>query len=819
MDYNFTEIEKKWQNEWETKELFKYDSSKTDNKFYLLEMFPYPSGKIHMGHVRNYSIGDVYCRYLLMNGYNLLHPMGWDAFGMPAENAAINNKIHPEKWTKENIEYMKKQLKSLGFLYHWDTEVMTCGKDYYKWGQWLFLKMYERGLAYKKQSKVNWCPECKTVLANEQASGGICWRCDTAVEDKKIEQWFFKITDYVEELLTSLDTLTGWPEQVITMQKNWIGKSYGTEIDFKVVDSDETITVYTTRPDTIFGATYMVLAVDHPLVEKYIADVDNKEEIIKYIKEVKSKRTVEILSEKSEKTGMFLNKFVVNPANGEKIPLWIADYVLMDYGTGAVMAVPAHDERDFMFAKKYELPIKIVIQNNEKNLKLEEMEHAYEDEGVLINSAQFNDLKSNDAIKKISLWFQDNNDGRRTVNYRLRDWGVSRQRYWGNPIPMVYCAHCGVVPVKYEDLPVELPEDIEIGGEGNPLAKSDKFVNTICPKCGIPAKRETDTMDTFVDSSWYYLRYIDAKNTELPFAKEKANNWMQVDQYIGGVEHACLHLIYARFFMKVIRDIGLCDVSEPFKNLLTQGMVIKDGFKMSKSKGNVVDPNSIIETYGSDTARLFCLFAAPPAKELEWNSEGVEGSFRFLNRVWNMVIELKDKIIKDVSVNKEKLSAVDKKVFIGLNKTIKKVSTDVGERFNFNTAIASLMELLNLFTQSKEELSDEIISVFIMKYLKMLSIFSPHISEELWHLCGFESYIVLAEWPKYDEEFTVDDEITIVIQINGKVRSRLIASPGTDEKVIIETAHKDEKILGYTNGKKIIKNIYIKDKLLNIVVK
>lgn len=852
MKYNYSEIEKKWQNNWAEKKLFQFNSNKIEKKFYLLEMFPYPSGRIHMGHVRNYSIGDVYGRYLLMNGYNLLHPMGWDAFGLPAENAAINNKVQPEKWTKDNINFMRNQFQSLGFAYQWDTEVATCNKEYYKWEQWFFLKMYEKGLAFRKNSIVNWCPKCQTVLANEQVINGCCWRCDSIVEDKKIEQWFLRITDYAEELLNELDNLKGWPEQVKIMQKNWIGKSFGTEITFKVVGSDESITVFTTRADTIFGCTYMVLAAEHPLVKKFSKDMKNPESLTKFLETVQSKNTEERTSEKSEKSGVFLEKYAINPVNGEKIPIWTADYVLMEYGTGSVMAVPAHDERDFLFAKKYQLPIRIVIQNKELNLVIDQMKNAYIDEGILVNSGKFNGLNNIKAIKNISVWMEENGFGKRTIYYKLRDWGISRQRYWGTPIPVIYCEKCGIVPVPYQNLPVELPKNIEFTGEGNPLDKCNEFIETNCPKCNGNAKRETDTMDTFIDSSWYFLRFIDSKNSNEPFNKKLVNNWMPVDQYIGGIEHACLHLIYARFFTKALRDLGLCDINEPFKNLLTQGMVcketlkcpehdwlfpseVKDGKcikcgtavirgrveKMSKSKKNIIDPDDMINKYGADTARLFCLFASPPEKELEWSDDGIEGCFRFLNRIWNLVIELKDKIhtIDKDELNIQDLTIEEKKIYFAIHKTMKKVTIEVSERFHFNTAIAALMELLNMVSQIKNNASENLLSLFAKNYLKMLSIFAPHICEELWSIIGYKNFISTEKWVEYNEEYAIDEQATIAIQVNGKVRARISAAAGAEESAVKEKAITDEKVKLYIDGKTIIKTIYVQDKLLSIVVK
>ncbi|HDN94799.1 MAG TPA: leucine--tRNA ligase, partial [Nitrospirae bacterium] len=641
--YDAEKIEKKWQEHWEDQKIFAVNEDAGQPKFYCLEMFPYPSGRIHMGHVRNYVIGDVITRYKKMKGFNVLHPMGWDAFGMPAENAAIKNKVHPSKWTFVNIEYMKGQLKKIGLVYDWDREVTTCKPDYYRWNQWFFIKMYERGLAYKKRSFVNWCPECETVLANEQVIDDGCWRCDTVVEQKELDQWFYRITDYAEELLKDADTLDGWPEKVVTMQRNWIGRSEGVEVDFDIEGTDKKIKIFTTRQDTLFGATFMSIAKIHPLVAELVQDQDVL------------KRIEALSDDPEEKEGVDTGFHAINPLTGESIPVYAANFVLMEYGTGAVMAVPAHDQRDFEFAKKYDIPIRVVVLPKDvKIVKAEDMECANEEYGILVNSGEYSGLSSNDAKEKIADYIENKNLGKRVVNYKLRDWGISRQRYWGTPIPMIYCESCGIVSVPEEQLPVELPMDAVLTGTGSsPLAGMDDFVKTKCPKCGGEAKRETDTMDTFVDSSWYFLRYCSPKSDDKPLDTAAVDHWMPVDQYIGGIEHAVLHLLYSRFFTKVIRDIGLISTDEPFKRLLTQGMVIKDGMKMSKSKGNVVDPDFLINKYGTDTVRIFCLFAAPPERDLEWSDKGVDGAYRFLKRIWAFAYNNKNLLNKEGNGDKD----------------------------------------------------------------------------------------------------------------------------------------------------------------------
>ena len=677
--YNHKSVESKWQKTWAEKNQYKTDTLDASKpNYYTLEMFPYPSGKIHMGHVRNYSIGDVVARFKKMEGYNVLHPMGWDSFGLPAENAAIKHGIHPHKWTMENIEDMKGQLKLLGLSYDWDREVATSTPEYYKFTQEIFLKFLEHGLAYKKKSFVNWCPSCQTVLANEQVVQGQCERCDSVVIKKDLEQWYFKTTHYAEELLQDLDTLDGWPDKVKLMQKNWIGKSTGAEIVFDIDGTDKSITVFTTRPDTIHGVTCMVIAPEHELVKELVVGTEYEKDVEAFIAKMHTMTEIERTSTDVEKEGMFIGKYIVNPLTGKKAPIWIANYVLADYGTGAVMAVPAHDERDREFAQKYNLEIIPVI----------------DEENKMINSGEFNGMDASEAFDKIIEKIEEINRGKKTVNYRLRDWLLSRQRYWGCPIPVVYCDTCGVVPEKKENLPILLPTDVEFSGKGeSPLTTSKEFMTTTCPCCGKPARREVDTMDTFVDSSWYFLRYIDPKNTENIFDSEVVNKWMPVDQYIGGVEHAIMHLLYSRFFIKAFNDMGLVDFKEPFKNLLTQGMVLKEGSKMSKSKGNVVSPLEIIEEYGADTARLFVLFAAPPERDLDWSEQGVEGCYRFLNRVYRLVDELSEIAKSDVKI--DELTKEDKAMRYTIHATLKKVTEDLSEKFGFNTAISSLMELIN----------------------------------------------------------------------------------------------------------------------------
>ncbi len=821
--YSPQEIEKKWQDKWEKDAAFKTEMDENRPKYYALEMFPYPSGNLHMGHVRNYSIGDVMARYKTMEGFNVLHPMGFDSFGMPAENAAIKNNVKPADWTFSNIENMKRQQRSMGLSYDWDREAITCTPEYYKWTQWLFELFYKKGLAYKKKASVNWCDTCGTVLANEQVIDGKCWRCDSEVQKKDLSQWFLKITDYADVLLKDLDKLKGWPERVKTMQDNWIGRSEGLEFEMDVEGMDEKLSVYTTRPDTAYGITFVALAAENPLVEKICENNPKAAEIKAFCDKVRNQSEMERTSSESEKEGIFTGVYAINPFNGNKAQLWVTNYVLADYGTGAVMGVPSGDQRDWMFAKKYDLPIILTLQPKDKELKLEEMDAAYTDkDGVLVNSGKFTGMEIHKAMSGIIDEAEAQGFGKRKVNYRLRDWLISRQRYWGAPIPVIHCPHCGEVLVPEEDLPVRLPEDVSFdSGALSPLATSEAFVNCKCPKCGADAKRETDTMDTFICSSWYYLRYTDPKNDQAPFAKDKVNYWAPVDQYIGGIEHAILHLLYSRFFTKVLHDAGLVDFDEPFSNLLTQGMVLKDGSKMSKSKGNVVSPEEIIGKYGADTARLFILFAAPVDRDLEWSDQGVEGAFRFLGRVWRILDHFEDmvKAGKD-NYDVSALTKEEKELRRVLHVTIKKVTEDIRDRFMFNTAISSIMELVNAaYAFQDKELNAGLAREFAGALIKMLAPFAPHITEELWHNLFGEGSVHQQQWPKYEEEATKLAEIEIVLQINGKVRDR-ITLPADIDKTAMEAAVKElPRAKELTEGKTIVKVICVPKKLVNIVVK
>jgi len=819
--YDSKKVEIKWQDHWEQNNLFA-TIEEDKPKYYVLEMFPYPSGKIHMGHVRNYSIGDVIARYKKMKGFNVLHPMGWDAFGLPAENAAIKHGIHPDIWTKQNIQDMKDQLSLLGLSYDWNRELATCNTDYYKWTQWLFLQFYKHGLVYKKESRVNWCPSCETVLANEQVVSGKCERCDNTVNKKLLSQWYFKITDYADKLLEDIDQLKGWPDKVKIMQENWIGKSEGAEIDFAIDGSDKKLKVFTTRPDTIYGATYMVLAPEHPYVEELVTGTEFEVSVKEFAHKLQHVSDIDRTSAETEKEGLFTGRYCINPITEKKIPIYIANYVLVDYGTGAIMAVPAHDQRDLDFANKYSLEVVPVIMPLDGDEAFKVTDEAFTEAGAMINSEEFNGLNSQDAFAKIAEKIEKAGVGKRTSSFRLRDWLLSRQRYWGTPIPMVYCDSCGTVPINEEDLPVELPIDVKFTGKGlSPLTTSETFMYTACPKCGKKAKRETDTMDTFVDSSWYFLRYTDPKNSSEVFDKEKAKYWMTVDQYIGGVEHAILHLLYSRFFTKVMKDIGLIDIDEPFKNLLTQGMVLKDGAKMSKSKGNTVSPEEIIEKYGADTARLFVLFAAPPERDLEWSDQGVEGCYRFINRVWRLVMEsTNNKYFDSVKNTEEKL---DKDLRFKIHSTIKRVSDDLDSRFNFNTAISGIMELVNELYKYKDAENNKIDgSLFkfgVESVVLLLSPFAPHIAEELWEIIGHNVSVTTLEWPKYDEKALVKDEVEVIFQVNGKMRNKVLVPSGITEEDMKKLALENDKVLQVTEGKNIVKVIVVPKKLVNIVVK
>ncbi len=870
--YSPKSIETKWQKYWEENQSFKVSEDKKKEKFYLLEMFPYPSGKIHMGHVRNYTIGDVVARYKRMKGFNVLHPMGWDAFGMPAENAAIANNTHPAVWTYENIESMKNQLKRLGFSYDWDREIATCKPEYYRWGQWFFLKMLEKGMAYRKESYVNWCEKCGTVLANEQVEQGCCWRCSQQVIQKKLNQWFFRITDYAQDLLDFCDHLPGWPEKVTIMQKNWIGKSKGASLNFPIENSNEHLEVFTTRPDTVFGATFMCLAPEHPLVEELSRGTEQEQAVQEFIARISTQeRSAESL-EKYEKEGVFIGASCINPATGESIPIYAANFVLMGYGTGAIMSVPSGDQRDFDFAKKYNLNIRMVVQPKEDNPEFtnidpDNMEQAYSGPGVLINSGQFNGLDNVTAMEKIVDWLGEQGKGKMTESFRLRDWGISRQRYWGTPIPVVHCPDCGVVPVPESDLPIVLPENADLLENGkSPLPELEDFAKTTCPKCQKKdARRDTDTMDTFVESSWYHLRYCSPHFSDGMFDPEAAAYWSPVDQYIGGVEHAVMHLLYSRYFMRVLKELGLVKGKEPFTNLLTQGMVCKEtmtcpehGFlfpeqaektkgntnlsctmcgkdvevgrviKMSKSKKNVVDPNALLDKYGADVTRLFCLFAAPPERDLEWNDDGVEGSNRFVNRVWRMAADCLAIMDKDLGAYygpaADLAGEQTRDLYIKAHQTIEKVGIDIEKHFHFNTAISAIMELVNaMYTIDLAKADEETLSV--MKFcletvILLLSPIIPHFCEEVYDNMGGTGSILDHSWPKFRRDSLASDEMVVVVQVNGKLRSKFSLSANAPEDEIRETALADEKIINFIDGAPIKKVIVIKKKqtLVNVVI-
>jgi leucyl-tRNA synthetase len=858
MKYNSSEIEKKWQSYWEKQGLFKVVEDPSREKYYVLEMFPYPSGKIHMGHVRNYTIGDVVARYKRMCGKNVLHPMGWDAFGMPAENAAIENNTHPAEWTYANIKAMKNQLRRMGFSYDWDREVATCDPEYYRWEQLVFLKMYEKGLAYKKRTFVNWCVKCQSVLANEQVVNGCCWRhTDQEVAIKEMDSWFLKITAYADEILEYCERLPGWPESVLTMQRNWIGKSHGAIIRFPMIDSDDVIEVFTTRQDTLFGATFMCFAPEHPMLKDIIKGLPQENEVIDFIKRTLRMDTYIRTAEFTEKEGVFTGRYCLNPVTKEKIPIFVANFVLFDYGTGAIMAVPTHDQRDFEFAKKYKLPLRVVIKPTNRDIDSETMTEAYVEEGILVNSGPFNGMKNLEALDGIAEYLEKNGMGHKTVNFRLRDWGISRQRYWGTPIPIIYCEKCGTVPVPENELPVLLPLDLNLRSNGgSPLPLTPSFYETTCPNCKGKARRETDTMDTFVESSWYFIRYSCPDYDQGPIDRKRVDYWMPVDQYIGGIEHAILHLLYSRFYTRVLRDLGYFKLSEPFRNLLTQGMVCKEteecpehGFlypyevkegrcvhcknevnigsivKMSKSLKNVVDPQNLIEKYGADTVRMFCLFAAPPEKDLEWSDQGVEGSYRFLNRVWHLVMDHLGDLekVNNFSGNAS-LDGAMRDLHRKTHSTIKKVTNDVENRFHFNTAISAVMELVNetnIFLNQTNDKNDKAWSVVresVEAAIMLLSPFVPHIGDELWQMLGHDGSILNVPWPEYSEEALEIERRLVVVQVNGKVRSRLEVPAAYDENVIEKEALKNEKVQRFINGKTIKRIIVVKKRLVNIVV-
>jgi leucyl-tRNA synthetase len=854
-------IEDNWQRRWAEERTFHVAEDTSKPKYYVLEMFPYPSGRIHMGHVRNYSIGDVVARYKRMRGFNVLHPMGWDAFGLPAENAAIERGVHPEIWTKENILYMKTQLQRMGLSYDWEREVATCDPEYYHWNQWIFLQFFKKGLAYKKNSFVNWCPSCETVLANEQVIDGACWRCETTVVQKELEQWFFRITDYAGELLEDLEKLSGWPDKVLTMQRNWIGKSIGAEIDFPLVGREGALRIFTTRQDTIFGATFVSLAVEHPLALLLSQGTTQEKAVEAFVERFRNVSQAKRGAEEGEKEGVFTGAYCRNLFAGEDIPIYLANFVLMEYGTGAVMAVPAHDQRDFEFAKKYNLPIRVVIQPPNRKLEAENLTEAYVDEGIMVDSGQFSEMANNDGKEKVAAYAETKGWGKKAIRYRLRDWGVSRQRYWGTPIPIIYCDRCGTVPVPEDKLPVELPKDVPFTGKGgSPLRESKLFFEVACPKCGGKARRETDTMDTFVDSSWYFLRYVSAKFDKAPFDPDKGRYWMAVDQYIGGVEHAVLHLLYARFFTKALRDLGLAKVDEPFTNLLTQGMVSKETYscpehnwlfpgeligsekegwrcpqcnrtvekgrveKMSKSKKNIIDPEDLINQYGADTARLFTLFAAPPEKDLEWSDQGVEGGYRFLTRLWRLVFQHRELWANSAANGAAaELAGELRDLRRMVHRTIKKVSDDIETRFHFNTAIAAIMELFNAVSAAapaavRSSEGAAVIKQGIEAMIILLAPFVPHVASELWDKLGHRERLDQVPWPEYSEGALEEEKLLIVVQVNGKVRGKITVPADVSQERIEADALADPKVVGFLDGKKVQRVVYVPRRLVNIVV-
>ncbi len=813
-EYRPDEVEAAAQQFWQENNSFQVTEDPDREKFYCLSMFPYPSGQLHMGHVRNYTIGDVISRYQRMQGKNVLQPMGWDAFGLPAENAAIKNKVAPAAWTYQNIDYMRGQLQRLGLGYDWQRELATCKPDYYRWEQWLFTRLYKKGLVYKKTAAVNWCPNDQTVLANEQVIDGCCWRCDTKVERREIPQWFMKITDYADQLLADLDQLDGWPEQVRTMQANWIGRSQGLQIQFNIADSGDSLAVYTTRPDTLMGVSYVAVAAEHPLALKA---AENNPELQSFIEQCRKMQTSEAALETAEKKGVATGLMAIHPVTGDEVPVWAANFVLMGYGTGAVMSVPAHDQRDFEFAKKYELPVKQVIEALDET-EIDLSKEAFTEKGRLLNSEQFDGLTSEQAFDAIADFLADKGLGERQTNYRLRDWGVSRQRYWGTPIPIINCPSCGSIPVPEADLPVTLPEDVVVDGSGSPIKSMPEFYQTQCPECGGEAERETDTFDTFFESSWYYARFTCPDNDEA-MLDERADYWLPVDQYIGGIEHAVLHLLYARFFHKLMRDEGLVSGDEPFKNLLTQGMVLKDGAKMSKSKGNTVDPQALIDQYGADTARLFMMFAAPPEMSLEWSDKAVEGANRFLKRLWRAVSEHVAQG-ETVQIDTDKLSDNLQNLRRQAHQTLTKVTDDIGRRHTFNTAIAAVMELMNAIAKldDNSEQGRAVLQESLELVVLMLSPITPHISHELWQMLGHQEAIVDASWPVVDEAAMKQDKIELMVQVNGKLRARIAVPAEADQKAVEEIAFAEENVQRFTEAKEVRKVILVPGRLLNIVV-
>ena len=840
MKYNFEDIEKRWQEKWDQEKAFAVADDAPSPRYYALEMFPYPSGRIHMGHVRNYSIGDVIARYKRMTGHSVLHPMGWDAFGLPAENAAIKHGIHPASWTRDNIDYMRDQLKRLGLSYDWDREFATCDPEYYRWEQLFFIEMMKRGLAYRKRTKVNWCESCHTVLANEQVEEGLCWRCDSEVMEREIDGWFFRITDYAEELLQGCDHLDGWPEKVLVMQRNWIGKSVGAEIEFGIKGRDDvSITVFTTRPDTLMGATFMSISPEHPMAAELSAGTGQEDAVREFIDKFRREKARKDYGE-TEKEGVFSGSYAVHPVTGDDIPVYLANFVLMEYGTGAVMAVPAHDQRDFEFATRYGLPIRLVImpENPEFDPEraAETMKEAWEGPGILVNSGIFDGLPNEEAKREITAFLEEQGKGRPKVTYRLRDWGISRQRFWGAPIPVVHCEKCGVVPVKEEDLPVVLPLDAVPDSQGrSPLPDLESFWRTTCPSCGGPARRETDTMDTFVESSWYFARYTCPRD-EKPLDRDKVDRWLPVDQYIGGIEHAILHLLYSRFFTRALRDMGWLSVDEPFRNLLTQGMVLKDGSKMSKSKGNVVDPSDMIRAYGADTVRLFILFAAPPERDLEWSDKGVEGAFRFIQRVWRTICDNRESLaaaepIEGVLQGDVSLTEELKKLRRKTHTTISRVTDDIEKRFHFNTAISAIMELVNEVTAllkaampegenvspDMEPVAWSVVREAMESTVVLLNPFVPHVTEELWRMLGHEDDLWARPWPKADASAMKSDTVKVVVQVNGKVRANIMVETGADQAGVEAVALEEANVKRHLEGKQVRKIIYVPGRLLNIV--